>query len=194
MNPTRTFFTADQHFGGVGNATKYRSGFDSADHMNEVLIAAWNERVPKDGGHVFCLGDFSTTNAKNTGEILERLNGRKYLVIGNHDKGINVANRDLFEWVKPYHEQKVDLGSDRHTLIMCHYAFRSWNKMHYGSWNLHGHSHNNLPRIPAQLDVGVDSAKRWLGQWSPFSMEEIAAILYNEQAICEDHHQFPTGK
>lgn len=190
MNPIKTFFTSDQHFGGIGHAKKYRSGFVDEKHMNEVFISAWNSKVPQDG-HVFCLGDFSVTSSKKTGEILDRLHGRKYLVIGNHDKGLNLANKARFEWVKPYHELKMDFGADRYLLIMCHYAFRSWNKMHYGSLNLHGHSHNNLPRIPAQLDVGVDSARKLLGTWAPFSVEDIIRDIGGQQAVCEDHHKPP---
>ena len=164
-----------------------------AAHMDEVLIDAWNCKVPKDG-HTFCIGDFSMSKPQRTSEILERLNGRKYLVIGNHDKNLNLENKALFEWTKPYHELKMDFGSDRYILIMCHYAFRSWNKMHYGSLNLHGHSHNNLPRIPAQLDVGVDTAMDILGTWAPFSAIEVIELIGGQQAICEDHHQPPTGR
>lgn len=190
MNPTKTFFTSDQHFGSTGHAVKYRTEFMDSDHMDDVFIDAWNCKVPDDG-HTFCIGDFSVTNSKRTGEILDKLNGRKYLVIGNHDRGLNMENKNRFEWVKPYHEQKIDFGPERYVLIMCHYAFRSWNKMHYGALNLHGHSHANLPRIPAQLDVGVDSARIFLGTWAPFSMEDIISMIGDQQAVCEDHHQPP---
>ncbi len=189
MNPIKTFFTSDQHFGGFAHATKFRHEFIDADHMDDVFIDTWNCKVPKDG-HTFCLGDFSVTNPTRTGEILDRLNGRKYLIIGNHDS-LNVANKKRFEWVKPYHECKIDYGSERFVLIMCHYAFRSWNKMHYGSLNLHGHSHGHLPIIPAQLDVGVDSARKFLGTWAPFSFEDVIAMIGGQQAICEDHHKPP---
>ncbi len=193
MNPTKTFFTADQHFGAQNHAVTHRTGFDSLADMDQTLIEAWNSVVPKDG-HTFCLGDFSMSKAVRTSEILEQLNGRKYMVIGNHDKGLNLATKSLFEWIKPYHEQKIDFGTDRYQLIMCHYAFRSWNKMHHGSLNLHGHSHGHLPSIPAQLDVGVDSARLQLGTWAPFSMQDIIKIIGGQQAACEDHHQPPKGE
>ncbi len=193
MNPSKMFFTADQHFGAFNHATKYRCGFIDPRNMDEVFIDAWNQRVPKQGGHVFCLGDFSVSNPKRTQEILRQLNGSKYLVIGNHDKGVNLATKELFKWVKPYHEQKVDWHEWKYRLIMCHYAFRTWNYMHHGSLNLHGHSHGNLPRIPAQLDVGIDSARKLLGVWAPFSMQDVHDLLAGQQAICEDHHQPPKG-
>lgn len=193
MNPTKLFFTADQHFGAHHHAVTHREGFRDTAHMDEVLIQTWNLRVPKEGGHVFCLGDFSMSKGERTSEILEQLNGRKYMVIGNHDKGLNLRNKAYFEWIKPYHEQRVDWGEDKFKLVLCHYAFRSWNRQHHGAWNLHGHSHNHLPRVPAQLDVGVDSARVRLGMWSPFSFQDVMSILVGEQAICEDHHKPPTG-
>ena len=193
MNPLKTFFTADHHFGAHHHASKYRHGFKNVDDMDRHLINEWNRWVPRDG-HVFVLGDFSMSKGEKTSEILRLLNGKKYLVIGNHDRGLNLRNKEYFKWVKPYHEQKIEVDENKYRLIMSHYPFRSWNHMHHGSWNLHGHCHNNLPRVPCQLDVGVDSAKYLLGRWKPFSMDEVVMILRNEQADCLDHHKFPVGK
>lgn len=162
--------------------------------MDRHLIDEWNECVPKRGGHVFILGDFSMSKGERTSEILAQLNGRKYLVIGNHDKNLNLRNKEYFEWAKPYHELRVDIDDSRYKLIMGHYPFRSWNSQHHGSWNLHGHCHNNLPRVPCQLDVGVDSAKYLLGRWKPFSIYEVIMILRNEKADCLDHHKPPNDK
>ena len=41
-------------------------------------------------------------------------------------------------------------------LVLCHYAFRTWNRMGQGVINLHGHSHGRLKPAPRQYDVGVD--------------------------------------
>ena len=42
-------------------------------------------------------------------------------------------------------------------LVLCHYAFRSWNGQGKGAVNLHGHSHGRLKPMPRQFDVGVDA-------------------------------------
>ena len=46
---------------------------------------------------------------------------------------------------------------DGHHLILCHYAFRTWNQMGKKSIDLHGHSHGRLKPMPRQFDVGVDA-------------------------------------
>ena len=112
------------------------------------MIANWNAVVGEDD-EVWHLGDFART-AKQAAELLPRLNGRKHLVLGNNDPSA-VAN---LRWasVSPYAETEVDGVS----LVLCHYPFRSWNGMHRGAVNLHGHSHGRLKPLLRQFDVGVD--------------------------------------
>lgn len=52
--------------------------------MDNDLISKWNNIVNKKD-KVYLLGDISFYSAEKTGEIISRLNGIKYLVIGNHD-------------------------------------------------------------------------------------------------------------
>lgn len=73
--------------------------------MNEALIANWNAVVaPEDT--VYVLGDFALA-ARAVEQILPRLNGRKILILGNHDfphpahqKGRKPDLRD--KWTKLY--------------------------------------------------------------------------------------------
>ena len=50
----------------------------------------------------------------------------------------------------------VEISVQDRRLVLCHYAFRSWNGMSKGTLNLHGHSHGRLKPLPRQTDVGVD--------------------------------------
>lgn len=193
MNPENLFFTADTHFMHRAMPERWRTEFPDIETHDRVLIEQWNDTVPADG-HVFHLGDVSFGKRVVTADILQELNGRKYLVEGNHDRNLNVRAKGMFEWCKPYHKQKVHFHDETYILIMCHYAFRSWDRMHYGTWNLHGHSHGNLPKIPAQLDVGVDYAKKILGAYRPWRFDEIAGFLHGEISMGEDHHKSPKGE
>ena len=79
------YFWADPHFGHA-NIMKYCSRpFQSVEEMNEVLVARWNARV-KPGDNIYVLGDFMWARRRDDIEMmLSRLNGNKFLVIGNHD-------------------------------------------------------------------------------------------------------------
>ena len=52
--------------------------------MDEEIIKRWNRTVtPQD--HTYILGDFAFCNAEKAIQHLQRLNGKKTLIIGNHD-------------------------------------------------------------------------------------------------------------
>ena len=87
----KKFFTSDQHFGHA-NILKYESKnrinqwgrpFRSVDEMDEYLIDRWNESV-NHTDEVYVLGDFSFKRSFME-EYLPLLNGRKFLIVGNHD-------------------------------------------------------------------------------------------------------------
>lgn len=55
---------------------------------------------------------------------------------------------------------------------------------------LYGHSHDSMETEPwgRSMDVGVDSAFRILGEYRPFSYEEIKNIMETRQPNPVDHH------
>jgi calcineurin-like phosphoesterase family protein len=168
MNPNSLFFTADQHFLHY-NIIKYTTRpFANVDDMNEELIRNWNDVVPLDGT-VFHLGDFALGNPMRCLDIINRLNGTITLIKGNHEKTVMKTKflRDRFEKIHDMGcEIKVDDDEATYTsakgqqlIVLSHYAYEVWHNSHYGSWHLHGHSHNNLPTAEnrLRLDIGVDN-------------------------------------
>ena len=151
--PEKVFFTADTHFGHMGQAE--RRGFATVVEHDNELIHRWNRDVPKDG-IVFHIGDFAYKNsAEERQRIFKRLNGRKYLVIGNHDDSKTIS----LPWAAPpEHRMIVQIGSgeDQVTLVLDHYGGRVWYNSHHGAFQLYGHSHGGLPATTAACDVGVD--------------------------------------
>ena len=80
----KIFFVSDTHFCHE-NIIKYcKRPFKSIEENDEELIRRWNEKVPEDG-IVFHLGDVAFGDRERVDNILKRLNGKIYLVIGNHD-------------------------------------------------------------------------------------------------------------
>jgi calcineurin-like phosphoesterase family protein len=167
----KVFFTSDTHFNHAKCRELFRTGrFSTLDEMNETIIDRWNSRVTK-GDRVYHLGDFALGSPKAAADILSRLNGRIFLIRGNHE---TVAEhklcRDRFLWIRDYFGLKV--GEQK--IYLCHYAFRTWNYSHQGSWHLYGHSHGTLPESETSrsFDIGVDT---W--DFYPVSFDEVAAKM-----------------
>lgn len=161
FNKDKLFFTADTHFFHK-NIIKYCGRpFENVQEMNDDLIEKWNHKIPKDAT-VFHLGDVSmTASPKMLDDLLHRLNGTKYLVIGNHEK--NALQKEYLRkhWVGIYDIAEITIENQR--IFMCHYPMIVWNGSHRGAWQLFGHVHGGLSNKgviqhgPAQMDVGVDT-------------------------------------
>lgn len=200
-NEKKIWFTSDTHFGHKNIIRFSNRPFNDEDHMNEELIKAWNEVVGEDDD-VYHLGDVSLTNDEKTNKILQRLNGKIYLIKGNHEKSVlnKENNRKRFEWIKDYHELSIETDefdfnvptrNKNQSIVMCHYAMRVWNRSHHQSIHLYGHSHDSLDKEGMwgkSMDVGVDSAYRILGSFRPFSYEEIKKIMEGRGHNPVDHH------
>jgi calcineurin-like phosphoesterase family protein len=143
------FFTADTHFGDHRTINIWRRPFATTAEMDALLIERWNATVTADDT-VWHLGDVAR-RPDDVPSLLSRLNGTKHLLRGNNDPDATSA-ADGWRSVRDYAEIELD----GHRLILCHYPFRSWNRQHRGSLDLHGHSHGRLKAVLRQFDVGVD--------------------------------------
>jgi calcineurin-like phosphoesterase family protein len=144
------FFTSDTHFGDHRVLNIGKRPFADVAEMDRALTANWNAAVGP-GDEVWHLGDVAR-RAGDTAGAAGRLQGRKHLVRGNNDPPGTVAAPGWAS-VQDYAELEVD----GRRLVLCHYAFRSWNGAGRGAINLHGHSHGRLRPFPRQYDVGVDA-------------------------------------
>ena len=143
------FFTADTHFGDHRTINIQRRSFPDTNVMDAVMIERWNS-VVQPADTVWHLGDVARRPADVAG-LLARLNGTKHLLRGNNDPA---ATLSAAGWASVGDYAELELEGRK--LVLCHYAFRSWNGQHRGAINLHGHSHGRLKPMPRQFDVGVD--------------------------------------
>ena len=88
------FYTADLHLGYFPILHDTARPFPSVAEMDEALIANWNARVGADDS-VYIVGDFSYNGGEAPTQYLSRLNGHLHLIRGNHDTGLNHAERLL---------------------------------------------------------------------------------------------------
>jgi calcineurin-like phosphoesterase family protein len=176
----KIFFTADTHFNHWGIIKSCNRPFANVEEMNESLISNWNSKVDV-LDEVYHLGDVIWKgNRQQVEEIIYRLNGKIHIIKGNHDHSQQIKYLEGCKnvaWVKDYFELKIDNTFDeideamktngtpfsqnivKTQFALFHYAMRTWNKSHYGSYHLYGHSHGNLEdtRLKHSMDVGVDT-------------------------------------
>lgn len=146
-----TFFTSDTHFGHANIIRYCDRPFEGVEAMDEALIANWNA-LARPGDEVWHLGDFAfERDPRRLASIFRRLNGRKRLVIGNHD---GRAVLELPWSAPPVHYAETSVDGQR--LVLFHYGLRVWNGMRRKAVHLYGHSHGRLPGSDRALDVGVD--------------------------------------
>ncbi|ESR23408.1 metallophosphoesterase family protein [Lutibaculum baratangense] len=146
------FFTGDTHFGDPRALRADRRPFPDMAAHDAGLVALWNEVVsPAD--EVWHLGDFALgPGPERIDELLSSLNGTKHLIIGNNDGPATIA---AAAWASVQHYREITV--DGRMVVLCHYAFRTWNGAGKGALNIHGHSHGRLSPISRQYDVGVDA-------------------------------------
>ncbi|MCR5206635.1 MAG: metallophosphoesterase family protein [Lachnospiraceae bacterium] len=143
------YYIADLHFfHGNMNSRMDKRGFGSVEEMNEYMIQKWNSRI-RQNDDIVVLGDFSLGKGEETNGILRRLNGRKFLIEGNHDRFLNDRKFDkkLFHWIKPYEEMK----DNKRKVVLSHYPIFCYNGQYRlnkegdaKTYMLFGHVHNTF--------------------------------------------------
>ena len=168
------FVTADHHFGHANIIRFCNRPFENVQEMDQAMIDRWNAVVgPEDV--VYHLGDFTLTDSLSPWVHALQF-GQLKIVPGGHD----------YRWLHHVEFLKLEprvlvlpplvtleLPSDEKypkVVVLCHYPMLSWDRSHYGSLHLHGHSHGTIPddlsgdtQLPPgrkkgrRIDVGVDN-------------------------------------
>lgn len=141
------YYIADLHFFHAGMNTKMDCrGFENVEEMNEYMKHKWNGKVRRND-EVVIIGDLSFGTIEQTNKLLEQLNGRLYLITGNHDRFVNQADfkSARFTWIKPYGE----LSDNRRKVVLCHYPIMCYNGQYRvdeagnpKTYMLYGHVHD----------------------------------------------------
>jgi calcineurin-like phosphoesterase family protein len=142
------FLVSDTHFGHTGvcrftrndGVTKLRP-WDSSEEMDEAMVKAWNERV-KPTDKVYHLGD--VVIARKALKIMERLNGDKVLIRGNHDIYKDEDYSKYFRSIRAYHVMNG--------MILSHIPLHSDSMGRFGT-NIHGHTHANRVKKARGVDA-----------------------------------------
>ena len=162
------YFTSDLHLGHRGIISMQERPFDTVDEMDRTLLTNYNAVVRKDDT-VYILGDICHhLQVETANEVIRRMNGKKYLLIGNHDKKYDP---NLFVDIRDF----MTLSLNGTYFALMHYPMLSWPKKSSGSIQLHGHIHarmdyniKNRDEGIRRYDVGVDA-----NNYYPVSLNKI---------------------
>ena len=177
------FFTSDTHFNHANIIRFCSRPFETVEEMNEQLSLRWNEVVAPDDT-VFHLGDFALGGSAVWTKVLDRLNGKIHLIMGNHDlKNLSQGFMGRFEEVTM--QRYIQVG--KVSLYLNHHPFLCFEGgQRDNCWQLFGHVHtcpNNtgvdvdrLPLLyPTQYDVGVDN-----NDYRPVSFLEVERRIFRQ--------------
>lgn len=126
--------------------------FQDVHEMNEKMIYEWNSTV-RDNDHVIHLGDVIFGNPDEYHHILNRLNGQKSLILGNHDYDASYF-KDHFKTIR----SSLRFEIDDMTLFFSHYptvkeCFIYDDKK---TFNIHGHIHEKKMNDPVYENMCVE--------------------------------------
>ena len=160
----RPFFIGDLHLGHK-NIMQFgqRSMFDTIEEHDQGIMDRWNAVVTKMTDIVYVLGDVAMS--LESLELLRAFNGRKVLVMGNHD------HYPTEEYLK-YFERVCAFEKKYHGMVFTHIPIHP-QEMRFGwKWNVHGHIHalDEGVNDPRYINVNAD----WINL-TPVPLEELRA-------------------
>lgn len=171
----------------------WQPSLEAIERMDQYLIDRINEVVQPDDvlWHLgdFCFGPSGPAFRACARAYRERIRCRTiHFTWGNHD---DPRIAPLFA----SHHERYELNWQGQLIVLSHYAHAVWNKSHRGAWMLYGHSHGSAESWldtyqPGRrsIDVGVDNAYRILGEYRPFSFDELRGLFNARPGCAIDHH------
>ena len=179
---SNVFLIGDTHFGHQKiyeflnfDGSKVRP-WATAEEGDEIMVERWNAVV---GPHdkVYHLGDVAI--AKRSLATLERLNGKKVLIRGNHDIFKLNDYAKYFYDIRGSHKLSDYVLS--HVPVHVDTITNRWCR-----GNIHGHLHNNLIRVEGSSDnVVVDT--RYINvsveriNYAPIALEAIESLRESQR-------------
>ncbi|MDD4120571.1 MAG: metallophosphoesterase family protein [Clostridia bacterium] len=164
------YYTSDLHLGHANIIKLCSRPFYCLEEMNEALINNWNKAIHNDDT-IYIVGDlmFRTTNTRPE-DYLNRLKGKKHLIIGNHDKSwLNqIDATKYFESVENVQIIATSYGK----ITLCHYPMMSFE----GKYLIYGHIHGNkndtywslLKTMENALNASVE-----INEYKPVNFDEL---------------------
>ena len=181
------FYISDLHFGHANIIRHSNRPFRSVDDMDKALIENWNNVVsPEDD--IYILGDLMLNDNENGIKLLKQLNGRKHIILGNHDTPSRI---------RAYVEENICVEEPKWADVI-HYKGYHFFLSHFPSMtanlekeslkqvtiNLFGHTHQKekfYNDIPFMFHVGMDSNNN-----TPILLDDIIEMCNEKVTECKE--------
>lgn len=171
MDTSKIWIFSDPHFYHKQIINYCNRPFASVEEMNETIVKNCNSVVGKQD-RIFFLGDFALCGRDNIIEIGQRLNGRKTLILGNHDSAS----------LKTYYEAGFEMVS-KYPIILENFFILSHTPQFItpdGLYaNIHGHVHNHPEYLPVTSRTFNASAE--MLNYTPINFEEIKKLMREQE-------------
>lgn len=168
--------------------TRLRGFGEDVSAHDEHIVNKWNSVITPDD-EVWILGDLTLKHPNQIADLFYRLNGRKKIVLGNHDKAhpLNRGYEKVFEdtlHMFSYMGTSASIRVDGTMILMSHFPYsgdhtredrhNQWRLNDEGLFLLHGHTHKEeRQESDHMLHVGWDSWGR------PVSESEVMRYFYD---------------
>lgn len=191
------FFISDIHL--FHNLMLKHRGYVSFEEMHQDIINHWNKVVHK-GSTVYVVGDFTFGEFEESKNILNKLNGRKILIKGNHDRKtkrqlktkdwldmgfFDVMDEDIVKIHSEKENKKIEFHLKHYpyswhwlkklyTQIFGKEIKRTYNQLYpkwTEMWHIHGHHHGGCLVHDNEINVSWETLNG-----KPISEHEILKI------------------
>jgi len=167
-----TYITSDSHFGHANicnflreDGTKLRPWINP-DDMDDFMVSQWNS-VVKPTDQVIHLGDVVMNRRCLT--TLDKLNGKKILILGNHDI---FDHSDYLKYFKRLHgSMKLD------NLLLTHIPVHTDSIARWALANAHGHIHEKVISDAKYINLCVEQT-----DYRPLALYEVKERAVKAQA------------
>lgn len=135
----KKFYIADWHYSHANCIAFDNRPFKNVDEMNAALIERWNKVVSAED-IVYVLGDMFWCKTSEAISVLDKLNGQKFLIKGNHDRCNDSTFAKKFVKIADY----LEIDDDNRKVVLCHYPIPCFKNHFYGWYHLYGHVHTSF--------------------------------------------------
>ena len=168
------YFTSDWHFFHNKSFIYEPRGFSSVEEMNEAIIQNHN-KVVKENDIVYCLGDCMLNDNQKGMECINRLNGHKRIILGNHCTSARIELYKTLSNTEVLGYADIIKYNGYH-FYLSHYPTITSNHdedrpLKQTILNLHGHTHDRRKFYqdnPTMYNVALDAHNN-----TPVSIDQI---------------------